>query len=215
MVDQKRTNRSIAKEWRKAWSNRKFRIKTIIGTIIFLGILLSFPHFFAVIEQRKGVLLNDHLLQLIPAVDVSGLTFIFIWSVILFLLIRCVQDPSVFILSFISMILLFISRMITIILFPLEPPVGLIPLVDPVSSLFYGGPHMFITKDLFYSGHTSTQFMIFLCLPKKRDKGIALFSSIVVGILVMVQHVHYSIDVIGAFVCTYFIYLLGKKIAKI
>lgn len=215
MVVHKKTKRSIAKEWRKAWGDRKFRIKTIIGSFVFLGILISFPHFFALIEQRKGVLLNDYLLQHIPAADVSTITFVFIWSVIVFLIVRCVQDPSLFILAFISMILLFISRMITMTLFPLEPPVGLIPLVDPVSNLFYGGPKVFITRDLFYSGHTSTQFMIFLCLPRKKDKLVALFSSIVVGMMVLIQHVHYSIDVIGAFVCTYFVYLLGKKIAKL
>lgn len=213
MKDQQAINRATAIAWRKAWANRKFRIKIIIGSIVFLGILLSFPYFFAIIELREGMVLNDPLLKLIPAVDVSALTFIFIWSVILFFLFRCIQDPAFFVLGFTSLILLFLSRMITISLFPLNPPEGLIPLIDPVSNLFYGGPHVFMTKDLFYSGHTSTQFMIFLCFSKKRDKGIALFSSIVVGMLVLIQHVHYSIDVIAAFVLTYFVYLLGKKIA--
>jgi hypothetical protein len=214
MEDQQKTNQVIAMAWRKAWGDRRFRVKTIIGSIVFLAILISFPYFFAIIEQRKGVVLNDPLLNLIPAIDVSALTFIFIWSVIVFMFVRCIQDPSFFILSLCCMLLLFLSRMITISLVPLDPPVGLIPLVDPVSSIFYGGPHVFITKDLFYSGHTSTQFMIFLCFSKRRDKGIALFSSIVVGILVLIQHVHYSIDVIGAYVCTYLIYLLGRRVAK-
>jgi len=214
MKDQQTGNQTIAIEWRKAWANRKFRIKTITGSIVFLGIMLSFPYFFGLIEERKGIVLNDPILKMIPAVDVSALTFIFIWSTILFLVVRCVRDPGFFILSFTCMILLFLSRMITISLFPLDPPEGLIPLIDPVSNLFYGGTDVFMTKDLFYSGHTSTQFMIFLCFQKKRDKGIALFSSIVVGILVLVQHVHYSIDVVGAFVCTYFVYLLGRKVAE-
>ncbi|MDB5210597.1 MAG: hypothetical protein JWQ30_1424 [Sediminibacterium sp.] len=213
MEDQQTMNRTIAIAWREAWANRKFRIKTIIGSIVFLGILISFPYFFGLIEQREGIVLNDPILTLVPAVDVSALTFIFIWSMIAYFLFRCIQNPSFFMLGFCCMILLFLSRMITISLFPLNPPDGLIPLIDPVSNLFYGGPRVFMTKDLFYSGHTSTQFMIFLCFSKRRDKGLALLSSVVVGILVLVQHVHYSIDVVGAFLLTYFVYLLGRRIA--
>jgi hypothetical protein len=214
MEFQKRTNQAIAIAWRKAWANRVFRIKTIVGSIVFLSMLISFPFFFAFIEKRQGVLLHDPLLELLPAIDVSGATFIAIWSMIIFFVVRCIQDPHIFIVSFCSMILLFLSRMITISLFPLEPPVGLIPLIDPVASIFYGGPHVFMTKDLFYSGHTSTQVMIFLCLPNKMDKKFALASSIIVGTLVLIQHVHYSIDVIAAFILPYFIYLLGKRVAK-
>lgn len=214
MKDQQTANRNIAIAWRKAWTNRKFRIKTIIGSIAFLAMLISFPYFFGLIEQREGIVLNDPLLKLIPAIDVSALTFIFIWSMISYFLFRCIKDPRFFILGLTCMILLFLSRMLSISLFPLNPPDGLIPLIDPVSNLFYGGPQVFMTKDLFYSGHTSTQFMIFLCFSKKWDKRLALFSSVVVGVLVLVQHVHYTIDVIGAFLFPYFIYLLGKKIAE-
>jgi membrane-associated phospholipid phosphatase len=34
-----------------------------------------------------------------------------------------------------------------------------------------------------------------------------------VGILVLIQHIHYSVDVIAAFIFTYFIYLGAKKVA--
>jgi len=200
--------------WKNAWSHRKFRVTTITGSIVLLGILVFLPFFFAIIEQRDGSMLNDRLLRILPAMDVSVVTFIIIWSMIVFLVVRCIQDPTIFIVAFCSVILLFFLRMITITLFPLNPPVGLIPLKDPLSSLFYGGTQVFITKDLFFSGHTSTQFLIFLCLHKKRDKLLALLSTIAVGLLVLIQHVHYTIDVMAAFVLTYFVYLLGKKIAE-
>jgi len=96
-----------------------------------------------------------------------------------------------------------LTRVTTISLIPLEPPIGHIPLIDPLTSITYGGSNIHITKDLFFSGHTSNLFMFFLCLQKKRDKQFALLATIIVGFLVLVQHVHYSVDVAGAFLFTY------------
>jgi hypothetical protein len=212
MEDQMSANKTIAMAWKNAWSNRKFRRMTIAGSVILLGILISFPFFFAMIEQREGTLLNDRLLLLIPPNDVSIATFTVIWSMTLLLWVRCVQDPWIFVLFLLCFVILCISRMLTIIIIPLNPPVGLIPLKDPLSSIFYGGTDKFIQKDLFYSGHTSIQFLMFLTLKRKTDKILAFFSTLAIGTLVLVQHVHYTVDVLAAFVFTYIIYRIGKKI---
>ncbi len=108
-------------------------------------------------------------------------------------------------------IIVSLSRMLSINLVPLDPPVGLIPLIDPLSNAFYG--KTYITKDLFYSGHTSTIFLMFLCLRRRWDRLFALVGTLIVGRLLLVQHVHYTIDVLGAFVFTYPLYWLGKKFA--
>ena len=104
--------------------------------------------------------------------------------------------------------------MISITLLPLEPPVGLIPLKDPISSIFYGGTQVFIKKDLFYSGHTSIQFLIFLSLKKRTEKIVSLLATISIACFVLIQHVHYTIDVIAAIAFTYLIYRIGKWIAE-
>ena len=98
------------------------------------------------------------------------------------------------------------------LLVPLNPPQGLIPLIDPLSNIFYGGS--FITKDLFYSGHTATQFLMFLCLKKRTDKILTAISTISVAILVLMQHVHYSIDIIAAPLFAYICFIAGRSIAK-
>ncbi len=213
MEEKELRNKAIALAWRKAWGNKGFRQKTVVASVVLIAVLIAFPFFFTLIEQRNGTQFNDRLLQFIPAIDVSGLTFVVIWSSTLFLWVRCAQKPYIFLVTLCSFVILCFTRMITITLFPLNPPEGLIPLRDPISSLFYGGPEVFITKDLFYSGHTATQFLIFLCLRKRNDKIIALLCTLTVAALVLIQHVHYTIDVLGAFVITYFVYLLGKKIA--
>ncbi len=90
----------------------------------------------------------------------------------------------------------------------------LIPLRDPISNLFYGSKNTYITKDLFFSGHTSTLCLIFLCLTKKEDKCKALVATFAVGIMVLLQHVHYSMDVLAAPPLTYLVYLIAKRIVK-
>lgn len=214
MQDLRKGRRAIAMAWSELWKNPAFKRKTLVYSSLLVAILVILPFFFSAIEKRDGIQLNDPILQLIPAVDVSLATFLVIWSMTIFLWVRMLQNPSLFLVTLCSMVLLFLSRLISISLLPLDPPVGLIPLKDPIVNLFYGGTDVFITKDLFYSGHTSTQFLFFLCLHKRRDKLIALAASVAVAALVLVQHVHYTIDVVFAFVFTWPIYLIGKRLAK-
>jgi len=200
-------------KWKEAWASRRFRNKLIIGLITIAAVLSVFPIFFQVIERRRGVLLHDWVLSMIPAHDVSIFIFLLIWASTLLMLVRFVQDPQIlqrFLWSYISLCLV---RMITIGLFPLEPPEHLIPLADPIANSFYG-TH-FVTRDLFFSGHTATVFLMALCLKRQSDKGLIFFASLCIGVLVLVQHVHYSIDVIAAPFLTAGVYWLGRKVADI
>lgn len=199
--------------WSEAWQLRSFRNKTIIALALVAIILLLLPTFFAFIEKREGMVLQDFVLDRLPAMDVSIPTFIIIWSVVLLVFYRMFQNPGLFLVVAYGFILMCMLRVLTISLIPLNPPPGLIALKDPIANIAYGGKNIFITKDLFYSGHTGNMFLFFLCLQHKWDKIIALSASFMVGILVMVQHIHYTIDVLAAFIFTYFIYLGAKKLA--
>lgn len=199
--------------WSEAWQEPRFRNKTIIALLLVAIILILLPTFFAFIEKREGMVLQDFVLERLPASDVSIPTFIIIWSVVLLVFYRIYQNPSIFLVVAYGFILMCIARVLTISLLPLNPPPGLITLKDPIANIAYGGKGIFITKDLFYSGHTGNMFLFFLCLQAKWDKIIALAASFMVGILVLIQHIHYSIDVISAFIFTYFLYLGAKKVA--
>jgi membrane-associated phospholipid phosphatase len=63
-----------------------------------------------------------------------------------------------------------------------------------------------LTKDLFYSGHFASIFLLFILLKKE----IFLFLSIFVGFLLLVQHIHYVYDFLGAVFFSY----LSVKIAQ-
>ena len=199
--------------WSEAWQLRSFRNKTFVALALVAIILLTLPTFFAFIEKREGMVLQDFVLDAIPAKDVSIPTFVVIWSVVLLVFYRIYQSPRLFLVVAYGFILMCLARLLTISLLPLNPPAGIITLKDPIANIAYGGNGIFITKDLFYSGHTGNMFLFFLCLQHKWDKIIALAASFIVGILVMVQHIHYSIDVFAAFIFTYFIYLGAKKLA--
>ena len=199
--------------WSEAWQHKSFRNKTFVALALVAIILLLLPSFFAFIEKREGMVLQDFVLERLPATDVSIPTFIIIWTVVLLVFYRIYQNPSIFLVVAYGFILMCIARVLTISLLPLNPPPGLITLKDPIANIAYGGKGIFITKDLFYSGHTGNMFLFFLCLQAKWDKIIALAASFMVGILVLIQHIHYSIDVISAFIFTYFLYLGAKKVA--
>ena len=198
--------------WRVALSQPHFSKKAVLGIALNILVLILFPFFFQYIEQRDGRQLQDIVLNNIAAVNVSVFIFIIIWSTALLTLIRAIQQPEIFITFLFSFFILSLTGIATILLVPLNAPQGLIPLTDPLSNTFYGGP--FVTKDLFYSGHVATQFLMFLCLKKRMDKYLTALSTISVAILVLMQHVHYTIDVLAAPLFAYFCYTPGRIIGK-
>ncbi len=189
-----------------------FKQKLLLGWALLLCLSPIFPIFYQHIEAREGVVYNDYLLQIIPSVDVSIPIFVITWGMALFTLARVVQTPSLLLTLLYGVLIVNLSRFITISLVPLNPPHGIIDIWDPITSMFYG--EKYVTKDLFYSGHTATQFLFFLVLQKKTDKGLALTTSLLMGAMVLVQHVHYTVDVIFAFPFTFLCYLLAKRIAR-
>ncbi|MEP7142792.1 MAG: phosphatase PAP2-related protein [Ferruginibacter sp.] len=199
--------------WSEAWTSKVFRRKAIGAGILFIAMMVLLPHFFSIIEARQGIVLNDWVLVRIPPRDFSITIFIFLWSSSLLVIIRCIQQPAIFLITIYVIIAITLTRIITISLFPLDPPPGLIHIKDPLTSLSYGGSQVFMTKDLFFSGHTANLFLIYLCLEKKRDKQFALLAAITVGILVLVQHVHYTIDVIAAIVFAYCVVKLARRLS--
>jgi hypothetical protein len=196
--------------WQVAWQQKSFRQLLVSGLILLVIVLTLLTFFFQLIEKRNGMVMDDLLLKHFAPHNVSIFIFIFIWTTALLVIVRSVQQPTIFLQILWAYTLLTALRMITISLVPLNPPESLIELKDPLSNAFYGSK--FITKDLFFSGHTSTMFIIFLCLKNRWDRIFALVSTMLVGVLVLVQHVHYTIDVLAVPPFTYLVYWIAKKI---
>ena len=199
-------------KWAEAWKYPSFRWKLILGVLLVSGALAYLPFFFQHIQKREGAVLYDVVLEHLPARNVSIPILTMIWTTVLIFIVRSFRSPLLFITVLYGFLILTVSRLISISLVALDPPTHLIDLVDPISNSFYG--KSFITKDLFYSGHTASQWLLFLSFRRKIDKGIALFCSIAVGFLVLVQHIHYTIDVLAAPVFTTICYYIAKKIVN-
>jgi len=204
---------SIKRAWIAALQSPKKRDKLLIGSFIVAIILSSLPIFFSYIQNRQGVVLNDWVLAHLPAYDVSIIIFTIIWGMATLIFVRALYNPVIYINYVWTLIFINIARMLTITFIALDPPRGLIHLTDPLTGVFYG--HNVITRDLFFSGHTSTLVLIFLCLEKRNDKILGFISIIVVMVLLLVQHIHYTIDVVAAPVIVYMIFLMVRKLLKL
>ncbi|WP_413669150.1 phosphatase PAP2-related protein [Mucilaginibacter sp. Mucisp86] len=199
----------IKQLWQNAYNTRASRLKLLSATIVIVLIINLLPSFFKHIENRTdGVVLNDWILAHLPSYDLSVPIFILIWSMGLLMMWRGLYNPKVCISYIWTLNLVCIARFVTISLVKLNPPVGLVPLIDPSTSVFYG--HTFITKDLFFSGHTATMVLVYLHLQKRTDKIIALIAALLLVIMLLIQHIHYTIDVLAAPVIVYGCWRLAK-----
>ena len=206
-----RYNSLIKQNWQEAWRNKAFRWSLISGLIIISIVIFFTYHFFNYIENsRGGEVLNDWMLNMLPAKDVSIPIVFFEGSVIILFFLRCTTNPAMFITALIGLIFIIASRCITIDITQFRAPIGIIALKDPIADMIY--KTKFINRDLFYSGHVSILFLFYLCSSKKADKYYMLLAVILVGILLLIQHVHYTVDVISAPFFAFGCYWISKKL---
>jgi hypothetical protein len=199
---------TLRNNWKQTWNSSLQRAQLLIGTVLMLIITFMLPPFFNLIQKRNGPVLNDWVLAAIPPHNVSVAIFAVIWGMGFYSLYRAMEKPTIYITYLWTFIFITILRVLAISLIPLNPPPGLIVLTDPLTAVFYG--RSTITKDLFFSGHTSILFLLILCLEKKSDKILATIATIIVACLLLVQHVHYTIDVIAAPIIIYPVHRVVK-----
>ena len=196
--------------WKTFFQNKKRRTEFIITLLVLVPLMLAFSQFILFIEQRDGVVLNDPLLNTFNPINLTWLTFSLIYLSLVMFLVSVFKDPQKLMIGLQSYGLMVIFRTIAMYLTPLEAPGTLLVLDDPFVQLFGKGD--VLTKDLFFSGHTGTLFLLFLLAEKRTLKILFLTSTIMVGSAVLLQHVHYSIDVFVAPFVAYCSYRIIKKL---
>ena len=85
--------------------------------------------------------------------------------------------------------------------------------VNPFSALLENKANIYLTKDMFFSGHISSTFLLYL-YSRKLGKVSYLFlaANLFTFYVVAVSHLHYTVDIIGAYFITYALFkLLAEK----
>ncbi len=190
--------------WKIFLSDKKNKIELIVSLILLAIVLTGLANFVNYIELRTGVILSDPILNLFNPIDLTWIIFGLIYISLIVAIVTLIKNPQRLIFALQLYTLMALVRIAAMFLLPLEPPEKIILLRDPFVEFFGSGQTL--TKDLFFSGHTATLFILFLVSEKKIIRTIFLISTIVVALCVLLQHVHYTIDVLAALFFTYACY---------
>jgi hypothetical protein len=202
----------IKNRYKRAFTDKKFiRLFVEAFTLLFLSLIANYyAAHFAFRNASNHV--EDIILSNIPVYDVDT---VFIWGPIVFWIIVSyflIIDPKKIPFTIKATALFVFIRSLFISLTHLGPFPDRTQLndfsgqaladflrIDPeTSSVFSSG------GDLFFSGHTGIPFLlglVFWQFPKLR--WFCVMSAVFFGIIVLLGHLHYSIDVAAAFFITY------------
>lgn len=198
--------KNVRDKWYNEWKNRSFRRRLFFTALGMVLLVYGFSHFLDYIEGRPGVVIADPLLQTFAPIDVTWLTFLVIYISVIIALLFLALEPRRLLVAMQAYMLMVVARALSMYFVPLDPSPQLIPLTDPfVESLSSGT----LTRDLFFSGHTSTLFLLFLTANSRPLRVFFLIGTVIVGICVILQHVHYTFDVVAAPFYSYTCYRLS------
>ena len=188
--------------WKNVRSDRQLLVRFGVATIGLAVALVAYTQFLTRIEQRQGVAFLDPLHVLFAPVDLTWVTFSMVYGAVLGAGIVLLREPLALLWAMQAYTMHALLRMTMMWALPLDPPITMIPLIDPVvSAVTSGGAPL--TRDLFYSGHVGTLVVLSMVVPQRWARRALAILTTLVGIAVILQHVHYTVDVLVApFVAT-------------
>lgn len=183
--------------WRKALAIPAFSRALLVAAAAGVAVAFALPHFFEWVQGRPGWFIGDPLLTLWAARDVSNITFTVLYGTLVIVIASVARSPMRILHGLAAYVLMLVFRMLAMTLFTLAPPPGIIPLIDPFTQSFYPGATPFL-KDLFFSGHTATLTLMVFLARRGPLRWFAALCTAAIALLVLVQHVHWTVDVIAA-----------------
>ena len=213
--------------WRPSAAGRRLAL-AILGALAFRGACYGLMTAAAVWAERRPTpgALPDVLLSALPYVQSVARANYLLWLVVYLPLALAflATEPWRWTRYMVTGGLVSLARGLTIALTGLGPPdpaSGIPPgasgfdvwreLVSPWSVFARGSAQAYLTKDLFFSGHAATTFLLVLYLwPRRRLRWIALAAHLVVVASVLLARIHYSIDVVGAWAVTFALFALRE-----
>ena len=188
---------SLDATWSEAWAERGFRWRLLLTVPMLVATLFALAALVKWVERRPGAILPDPVLAWLAPRDVTRPIFTLIYAGILLAVFLLARSPVRLVMGVQAYVVMALLRIVVMWATPLDPPPGMIVLEDPLVQAF-GGASQALTRDLFFSGHTSTLFLLFLAVPGRSAKAFFLACTSAVAFFVLVQHVHYAVDVLAA-----------------
>lgn len=199
--------------WRNAWRIRFFRDQLFVSMAAIVVAVVLLRIFLDYLETRGGVTFWDPIVSFFPAVDFRWITSSLVYSGMLLGIISVSLYPFAFLLAVRSFVLMILLRIICLFLLPLNPPPDIIPLIDPLTQ--WPGTSAVLTHDLFFSGYVAALAILAFTAQWKDLKIIFSSAALMVSILLLLQHTHYTIDVVAAPCFAYVAYGVAKWITVV
>ncbi|MCX6823676.1 MAG: phosphatase PAP2-related protein [candidate division SR1 bacterium] len=200
----------MKKAYQLFFSSRKLIQSSLIAFLLLGGSLLG--NFYAgSYANEKGITpVTDIVLSNTRAYDVDALFIGGIIVFFLFILGWCIRYPAQtpYILKSIALFIAIRAVFVTLTHLGPYPDSILILNTGIMGKINFGA-------DLFFSGHTGMPFLMALIFwENKLLRYLFILAAISFGIIVLLGHLHYSIDVLAAFFITYTIHHLGELLWK-
>jgi hypothetical protein len=162
------------------------------------------------VTVTPGAKVPDLLLDKLPAVDLS---FLFVYGYMVLLMIMFFY-PGLFRVRMLHVVVIQFSVLLTLrslfmIFTHLETPPGSVAVSFP---WFF--ENLYFENDMFFSGHTAMPFLGFYLFRSSRLRYVFLFGAMMMGAVVLLMKLHYSIDVFAAFFMTYCSYRMGQRLLR-
>ncbi len=88
---------------------------------------------------------------------------------------------------------------------------GLTMAAAPVNGALAESRQLFLTHDMFFSGHTATTFLLLLYVMRApRLRAAMVVTHVAVVVTLLFGHMHYTIDIIGAWAVTFTVFWLRE-----
>lgn len=195
-------------DWHELFVNKQLMTRFILSFILLIVLLIAYGKVLLFIEQRDTYILVDPILSQFNPIDFTWHIFAIMYGSMILAFITIISKPYNLLIAIQVYSLVSILRMISMYLLPIDAPQNIIPLVDPIVSYF--GAIEINTKDLFFSGHTSTMLCFVFVTHNRWHKRLFILLAIMVAMLLILQHVHYVVDIFAALFFTYGAYSFVK-----
>lgn len=198
-------------DWRGAFRRGEFRDQFFVTLAALLVAVLLMRAFMGYIGARMGAVLHDPVLDLFSPASFAWITFTLIYAGFLLGLVSLVARPFSFLLALRALVVLILIRGICQYFLPLDPPPDAIPLADPFIRV--PGFRPVIARDLFFSWHTALLALLAFATQWRDLKVILGLLALLVSVLMLLQHAHYTIDLVAAPCFAYAAYGFAKAVS--